>query len=72
MICILYDVYKAWHSVEALLDSLKNQVPKLVIRSPKYSKEEVLLEGELAHSALFEFTRSSIEEDDNNQQSSIL
>ena len=68
---LLYDVYKAWHSVGALLDNLKNQVPKLVVRYPKYSKEKVLLEGELAHSALFEFTRSTIEEDDNNQQSSI-
>ena len=67
---LLYDVYKAWRSGGALLDNLKNQVPRIIANYPNYSKEKVLLEGELAHKAMFEYIRSTIEEDVNNLQSS--
>ena len=61
---LLYDVYIAWCSRGALLDNLKKQVPKLNITYPNYSKNKVLFEGALAHNALFEYIRGSVENND--------
>lgn len=69
---LLSDVYKAWRSVGALLDNLKNQVPRIMTKYPKYTKEKVLLEGELAHNALFENIRGAVEDDAKKQSSLIL
>lgn len=60
---LLYDVYKAWQLGGALLDNLKKQTPRIMLKYPKYSKEKVLLEGELAHNALFERIRRVVEND---------
>lgn len=60
---LLYDVYKAWHLGGALLDNLKEQVPRIMLKYPKYSKERILLEGELAHNALFKHIRGDVEND---------
>ncbi len=60
---LLYDVYKAWHLGGALLDNLKEQVPRIMLKYPKYSKEKILLEGELAHNALFKHIRGDVEND---------
>ena len=63
---LLYDVFKAWHFGGALLDHLKEQVPRIMLKYPKYSKEKILLEGELAHNAFFEQIRRVVENDDKN------
>jgi len=60
---LLYDVYKAWHLGGALLDNLKEQVPRIMLKYPEYSREKVLLEGELAHNAFFEHIRGVVEND---------
>ncbi|MBR0265278.1 MAG: hypothetical protein IJQ60_15520 [Prevotella sp.] len=64
---LLSDVYRAWRSRGALLDNLKDQVPRIMMKYPKYTKEKVLLEGELAHNALFEGIRGVVENDDKNR-----
>lgn len=61
---LLYDVYKAWHFWGALLDNLKEQVPRIMLKYPNYSKEKVLIEGELAHNAFFENIRGIVENDE--------
>lgn len=68
---LLYDVYIAWRSGGALLDNLKKQVPKINRIYPNYLREKVLIEGELAHKALFEYIRGAVESDEKNRQSSI-
>lgn len=34
-----------------------------------YSKDQIMIEGELAHNALFEYIRGEVEWDDKNNQS---
>lgn len=48
----------------ALLDNLKEQVPRIMLKYPNYSKEKVLIEGELAHNAFFENIRGIVENDE--------
>ena len=65
---LLYDVYKAWQLGGALLDNLKKQVPRIIHKYPNYTKEIVLIEGELAHNAFFDRIRGFVENDDKNTQ----
>ena len=50
----------------------KKLLPKINMLYPNYSKDKVLLEGKLAHNALFEYIRGIVENDNKNKQSSYL
>lgn len=52
---LLSDVYKAWDadSDSPLFATLKRQAPSVASNHPNYTKEQVMVEGELAHKAIF-------------------
>jgi hypothetical protein len=59
---LLYDVYKAWHSIGGtLLNNLKKQAPLIKLQYSNYSKDQIMIEGELAHNSLFEYIRGEVE-----------
>lgn len=57
------DVYKAWDrdNNDPLLQNLKKQVPRVVSNYPKFNKQQIIIEGELAHEAIFNVVCTMIE-----------
>ena len=52
---LISDVYKAWDrdNNDPLLQNLKRQAPRVASNYPKFNKQQIILEGELAHEAIF-------------------
>lgn len=59
---LLCDVYKAWdiEPSSAMLTNLQKQAPNVAAQHPNYSQQQVILEGELAHKALFNIIESIV------------
>lgn len=61
-ILLLADVYKAWDidPDSAMLADLKRQAPNVAMNHPNLNKEQVQMEGFLAHEAVFRIIENLI------------
>lgn len=59
---LLSDVYQAWNadSDSPMLENLKRQAPAVASNHPQYTKDQVILEGKLAHKAVFNVIKTLV------------
>lgn len=62
-ILLLSDVYKAWNADNnsTLLQNLKRQTPIVAANHPTFTKQQIIMEGELAHEAVLNIVSTIVE-----------